>query len=74
MLSDLTTNFVDILHHPGRVFPAVSAMALGATAVVVVVHLVLARWVAGPPVHAGGLISGRSWFTLALWAAWPYWV
>jgi len=42
MFNDLTTNFADIMHHPGKIYPSVLAIALIATAVVVVLHLILA--------------------------------
>jgi hypothetical protein len=42
MFNNLTTNWADIMHHPGKIFPSVLAMALIATAVVIVLHLILA--------------------------------
>ena len=44
MLNDLIVNFnfSDILHHPGRIFSPLLAVALAATAVIVILHLILA--------------------------------
>jgi cytochrome b subunit of formate dehydrogenase len=42
MLNDLTANFSDILHHPGKIYPTLLAAALGGTAVMVFLHLLLA--------------------------------
>ncbi len=42
MFNDLTTKLADILHHPGRIFPAVVAIVLIATAAVVILHLLMA--------------------------------
>ena len=42
MFNDLTTKLADILHHPGRIFPAVVAIVLIATAAIVILHLFMA--------------------------------
>ena len=69
MLNDLITNFdySDILHHPGKVFSPLLAIALAATVLIVVMHLILAVLGGRRRHRANASTSGRSSCTSVPW-------